>query len=82
MIPSTLRGLLRSAQRAPEGNTPEDDATSRALRDALVQELLVLGDLVTPSVVEAFRAVPRHVFCPSCPVDEAYANVAVPIGYE
>jgi protein-L-isoaspartate(D-aspartate) O-methyltransferase len=54
----------------------------RKLRDALVGELVAEGDTGTPAVVAALRAVPRHTFMPHAPLSLAYANRAIPIGFD
>lgn len=53
---------------------------ARAKREALVRELEELGDLSTPSVVEAMRLVPREAFVPGVPLEIAYGNFPVEIG--
>lgn len=47
------------------------------LRAQLVAQLREAGALVSASVRAAMEAVPRHLFVPGVPVDEAYANQAV-----
>ena len=51
----------------------------RALRDALVRE--VSRDVSDPRVLEALRAVPRHLFMPGEPLARAYADAPFPIGH-
>lgn len=46
--------------------------------DHLVNELLFTGEIKTPIVEAAFRAVPRHLFVPEVTVDHAYRNEAIP----
>lgn len=53
---------------------------ARSMRDALVRELEELGDVSTPSVVEAMRLVPREAFVPGARVEVAYGNFPVDIG--
>lgn len=50
------------------------------LREALVRKLEDLGDVSTPSVVEAMRLVPREEFVPGVTLETAYANQPVDIG--
>jgi protein-L-isoaspartate(D-aspartate) O-methyltransferase len=58
---------------------PDDPPEARALRTALVQGLtLVVGDA---RVLDAMRAVPRHLFVPEAPLEEAYADAPAPIGH-
>jgi protein-L-isoaspartate(D-aspartate) O-methyltransferase len=47
------------------------------LRERLVAELREHGQIRTDQVARAFRAVPRHLFAPDVPLDEAYANDVV-----
>jgi protein-L-isoaspartate(D-aspartate) O-methyltransferase len=49
------------------------------LREALVSHLQRTGVLHSPQVLAAMRAVPRHHFVPGLPLEEAYADRAVPI---
>ncbi|MBV8373873.1 MAG: methyltransferase domain-containing protein [Candidatus Eremiobacteraeota bacterium] len=49
------------------------------LREALITQLQRNGVLRSPAIVAAMRAVPRHCFLPGLPLDEAYADRAVPI---
>lgn len=53
---------------------------ARALREGLVKHLEDLGDVGTPSVVEAMRLVPREEFVPGVPLEIAYGNFPVDIG--
>jgi protein-L-isoaspartate(D-aspartate) O-methyltransferase len=57
-----------------------DPPEERGRRRALVDDLVAAGDLVEPRVVEAFLAVPRHVFVPAGLIDRAYENYPLPIG--
>ncbi|GLI00939.1 methyltransferase, FxLD system [Phytohabitans aurantiacus] len=47
------------------------------LRDALVSKLHEQGTVHTASVEAALRAVPRHVFLPQVPIEQAYADEPV-----
>lgn len=58
-----------------------DDDRARALRDDLLEELRDGGELRTPRVVAAMRAVPRHLFCPGYALEDAYANHPLDIGH-
>jgi protein-L-isoaspartate(D-aspartate) O-methyltransferase len=49
------------------------------LREALLVHLQRGGVLRSPRVLAAMRAVPRHCFVPGLPLDEAYADRALPI---
>jgi protein-L-isoaspartate(D-aspartate) O-methyltransferase len=49
------------------------------LREALLERLQRAGVLHSPPIVAAMRAVPRHYFLPGLPLDEAYADRALPI---
>jgi protein-L-isoaspartate(D-aspartate) O-methyltransferase len=52
-----------------------DPAQARA---RLVRGLRTHGCAITPAVVEAFLAMPRHLFLPGVPIADAYADEAVP----
>ncbi|MFC5721400.1 methyltransferase, FxLD system [Streptomyces gamaensis] len=53
-------------------------ATADSLRSALVAKLRQQSAIRTDRVAEAFLAVPRHVFAPEVPLEEAYAlNIVV-----
>jgi protein-L-isoaspartate(D-aspartate) O-methyltransferase len=56
------------------------DTRAREMREALVRKLEELGDVSTPSVVEALRLVPREAFVPGAPLEIAYGNFPVEIG--
>ncbi|MFI9553744.1 methyltransferase, FxLD system [Nonomuraea endophytica] len=51
------------------------------LRNRLVEQIIArhqqLGVVLAPEVEAALRAVPRHLFTPGAPLDQAYANTAV-----
>jgi protein-L-isoaspartate(D-aspartate) O-methyltransferase len=55
--------------------------TSQRARDRLVRELSELG-IRNPTVLEAIRQVPRHLFVEEALVHRAYQNIALPIGYK
>ena len=52
-----------------------------AARDRMVETQLVRRDIRDPRVLDAMRAVPRHLFVPPDSVDEAYGDHPVPIGF-
>lgn len=60
--------------------TPTSDA--ERLRNALVDQLRADGSVRTPAVETALRTVPRHVFVPDVPLEDAYANAPVHIKYD
>ncbi|MBT2489124.1 methyltransferase, FxLD system [Streptomyces sp. ISL-96] len=60
--------------------TPTSDA--ERLRNALVDQLRAEGSARTPAVETALRTVPRHVFVPDVPLEDAYANAPVHIKYD
>ncbi|AQS66870.1 methyltransferase, FxLD system [Streptomyces pactum] len=59
---------------------PEADA--ERLRNTLVDQLRADGHARTPAVENALRTVPRHVFVPEAPLEDAYANAPVHIKYD
>jgi len=48
-----------------------------ALRAALLTEVRARGGALTEPVADALRTVPRHVFVPEVPVEEAYVDDAI-----
>ncbi|HEX6540278.1 MAG TPA: methyltransferase domain-containing protein [Ktedonobacterales bacterium] len=52
--------------------------TPEALRQALVEKLQREGVLSDAEVERALRTVPRHLFLPSVPIEQAYSDTAVP----
>jgi protein-L-isoaspartate(D-aspartate) O-methyltransferase len=52
-------------------------AEASALRQALAGELVSSGFIASAGVEAAFRAVPRHLFTPEVPPEDAYANDVV-----
>lgn len=60
--------------------TPEADA--ERLRNALVDQIRAEGHARTAAVENALRTVPRHLFVPDAPLEEAYANTPVHIKYD
>lgn len=65
---SQMPDLPEATAEAPEGPT-----NAERLREALIHELRELDAIRTPEVERAVRAVPRHVFVPEVPLDQAYA---------
>ncbi|WP_129842910.1 methyltransferase, FxLD system [Streptomyces sp. RFCAC02] len=51
-------------------------------RDALVARLTRSGHLLSPAVIDAFRATERHRFLPGVDREAAYAEEAVPIKHD
>jgi protein-L-isoaspartate(D-aspartate) O-methyltransferase len=45
----------------------------------MVSDLLAKGRILSPAVERAFRAVPRHLFLPDLPAEDAYRDEAVTI---
>jgi protein-L-isoaspartate(D-aspartate) O-methyltransferase len=59
-----------------------DASLARQLRAKLVERLVRRGDAQNSRVVDALLHVPRHLFVPPyVPMEEAYANVPLPIGH-
>jgi protein-L-isoaspartate(D-aspartate) O-methyltransferase len=67
-----------SSSSSPSSGIPgsgvAEDPQARPLREALVRELVARGDVTVPSVIEALRLVPRHLFVPHAPLARAYQN--------
>ena len=56
--------------------------TAELARERLVRRLRATGRIRSVGVEQAFRTVPRHVFLPDTPVDQAYADQAVAIKWQ
>jgi protein-L-isoaspartate(D-aspartate) O-methyltransferase len=56
---------------------PESVSSPEVLRAGLADALREKGAIRTGQVVRAFRTVPRHLFAPEVPVEEAYADDSV-----
>ncbi len=54
-----------------------DNPTPEHLRQALVAHLQEAGAITDARVEAAFRAVPRHLFIPEIPLEDAYADRAI-----
>ena len=50
------------------------ESLASRLRNALADNLIADGWITSKEVEEAFRTVPRHLFAPEVPLEEAYAN--------
>ena len=48
------------------------------LNEALIARMKGYGNLQSPAIEGAFRAVPRHLFLPEIPCEQAYADDAIP----
>lgn len=57
-----------------------EPAEARQLRNQLVDSILARGDLRRGAVAAVMRDVPRHLFVPEVPLDEAYRDHPVAIG--
>jgi len=51
--------------------------TADTARDALIDKLAREGRIRSPHVEAAFRAVPRHLFVPDAPLDQAYSDTHI-----
>ncbi|WP_066938283.1 methyltransferase, FxLD system [Streptomyces sp. NBRC 110611] len=54
-----------------------EETPAERLRTKLIDRLVEDGSVRTPRVEEAMRAVPRHLFVPNAPLEEAYGNAPV-----
>ncbi len=61
--------------------SPNELRNSATLQKALVDYLLQ-GPITNPSVEAAFRAVPRHLFLPGLPLEQVYADEAIPTKHQ
>ncbi|MEV5984918.1 methyltransferase, FxLD system [Streptomyces sp. NPDC052051] len=58
------------------------EADAERLRNALADQIRAHGHARTAAVEAALRTVPRHLFVPDAPLEEAYANAPVHIKYD
>jgi protein-L-isoaspartate(D-aspartate) O-methyltransferase len=59
----------------------DDPPLARALRDDLVGRVIALA-VRDRAVLDAMRVVPRHLFVPGCPLENAYGDHPVSIGFD
>ncbi len=65
---------MQDMEEATAGNRQSDAAV---LQQALVDKLKQDGNIHSPPVEAAFRAVPRHLFLPGVPVEQVYRDEAI-----
>src|SRR4051812_47427341 len=82
-------GLLRAAPLLDSGRDGGRSlavvvgaGAAREWRDRMVDGLAERGAAADPRVLEALRAVPRHVFLPGLSVEQAYEDRAVVTKFE
>jgi protein-L-isoaspartate(D-aspartate) O-methyltransferase len=68
-------------QRRQEPDDPLREAAKR-LRAQLVDNLIAVGAVHDTAVKQAMMKVPRHLFLPGVPLEQAYADTAVPTHWE
>jgi protein-L-isoaspartate(D-aspartate) O-methyltransferase len=62
--------------------SPDEPVEALALRRALVTRLSAHAVVRSAAVERALLAVPRHLFLPGVPLDDAYADIAIPTHWE
>jgi protein-L-isoaspartate(D-aspartate) O-methyltransferase len=72
----TARPFAAITARLVERLPPQPSASE--LNEALIARMRGHGSLQSPAVEAAFRAVPRHMFLPSLPREQAYTDDAIP----
>jgi protein-L-isoaspartate(D-aspartate) O-methyltransferase len=77
---STVTGDAAGAS-ASDPPATVDSPRARELREGLITSLLAHGDLHPGRVANAMRSVPRHAFVADSPLEAAYADVPLPIGF-
>ncbi|WP_261575476.1 methyltransferase, FxLD system [Frankia gtarii] len=86
MAEDDIAGVTASAPTEPAGRAPAveaahgpvgDTAAAMRLRHALIDRLREAGTVRSDAVEAAMRAVPRHLFLPGVPLEEAYADEPV-----
>ncbi len=68
-------------QRRQEPDNPPHEAAER-LRAQLVDSLIAGGVVHDAAIRQAMMKVPRHLFLPDVPLEQAYADTAVPTHWE
>ena len=63
------------------GQAPQAPPDWEAQRTRMVDSQLRGRDIRNPRVLDAMRAVPRHLFVPEAERDDAYGDFPLPIGY-
>lgn len=72
----------REGKQGAGGSEAGADAEGRLLRHEMVQSQLKARGIRDPRVLDAFRRVPRHRFCPSgTPLSTAYGDHPLAIGH-
>ena len=69
---------MRALPRQAHGADPADAWQQR--RQQMVEEFVVGGGIRNPRVIDAMRTTPRHEFVPRNLRDQAYLDMALPIG--
>ncbi|MEV4116786.1 methyltransferase, FxLD system [Nonomuraea sp. NPDC049695] len=59
---------------APDGEATETSQSIQRMRSAFADQLCQHGIVRTPAVEGALRTVPRHLFVPGAPLEQAYAT--------
>ncbi len=59
-------------------NKPSNANEIARLQKALVEKLISVGCIRSPSVESAFRAVPRHLFAPGVALERVYSDNSIP----
>ena len=79
--PSTERAVIAVDARSPAvSDVDRDPASARAMRAALVRSVAERGYVKSERVLDAMRRVPRHLFVPSAPLEQAYGDWPLGIG--
>src|SRR5262245_65727003 len=66
---------------ASDGQPRQPDRDWERERARMVDEQLRARDIRDPRVLDAMRAVPRHLFVPGAQRRDAYGDFPLPIGY-
>ena len=74
--------VIMSCSFASGGDVSRGGQQYKVKREDMVKTQLAGRDIIDPEVLRAMGAVPRHAFIPEALRDEAYADWALPIGYD
>ncbi|HSO36722.1 MAG TPA: protein-L-isoaspartate(D-aspartate) O-methyltransferase [Labilithrix sp.] len=80
LSPPSLERALIATEAGSGPDADRDPESARALRAALVRLVAARGYVRSERVLEAMRRVPRHLFVPGAPLEEAYGDWPLGIG--
>lgn len=79
---ATLAQLTGSLACGARGQLPPTERNGAPERQRMVERQLAARDIADPRVLDAMRAVPRHLFVPESMRPQAYDDTPLPIGFD